>query len=356
MSIIKDMLSSGESLFSNPIALDYDYQPKIVPYREKEMRVMASCMRPLFQGRNGQNLFVFGPSGVGKTVASKNLLKEIEEEAEDIEPIYINCWQKNTSFKVFLEICDLLGYKFTQNKRGDELFTIIKQFLNKKSTVIIFDEVDKAEDLDFIYSILEEVYKKTLILITNDKNWLSNLDNRLRSRLVAQTMEFQPYNLTEIRGIMTQRIDYAFVRDVWEESAIDLAVKKTSEIKDLRSGLYLLKEAGNSAESRGSKKIEISDVENSIQKLDQFSVNDVENLKDDTKQILEIIKEKPGSKIGDVYKKYQESGGNMIYKTFQRRISKLEKDKFISCTKLEGGPEGNTTIINLPAEKKLTDY
>ena len=30
--------SSSESFFRNPIGLDYDYQPKLVKYRENEMR------------------------------------------------------------------------------------------------------------------------------------------------------------------------------------------------------------------------------------------------------------------------------------------------------------------------------
>jgi len=104
MGVIKSVLGSSGSLFRIPDALDYDYQPKVVPYRDKEMRVVANVIRPLFGGRNAGNIFVFGSPGVGKTVAVKNLLKEIEEESDDIETVYLNCWQKNTSFKIFNEI------------------------------------------------------------------------------------------------------------------------------------------------------------------------------------------------------------------------------------------------------------
>ena len=40
MAIFKDMLGSDETIFRNEIALDYSYVPKVIPYREKEQRIM----------------------------------------------------------------------------------------------------------------------------------------------------------------------------------------------------------------------------------------------------------------------------------------------------------------------------
>ncbi len=68
------------------------------------------------------------------------------------------------------------------------------------------------------------------------------------------------------------------------------------------------------------------------------------------------MKENSGQKIGDVYKAYQNSGGSAIYKTFQRKIAKLAEDRFITANKIEGGREGNTTIVSYGKEKKLTEF
>jgi len=159
MALFKDMLKADESLFRNEIALDYSFMPKLAPYRESQQRYIAACIKPLFQKRNGKNLFIYGKPGIGKTLICKKVLDAIEEETdEEILPIYINCWKTNTSFKIMNEICKAIDYKFTQNKRTEELFEIIKQILNKKSVVFCFDEIDKVEDLDFAYSILEDIY------------------------------------------------------------------------------------------------------------------------------------------------------------------------------------------------------
>src|SRR3989344_8765986 len=145
MSLFKDMLRSGETLFRDTVVLDYDFQPKILQFRENEQMRFATAIRPLLQGHNGRHLFVYGPLGVGKTTACKHILKELAEETDEVIPIYINCWKENTTFKIFSKICDDLGYKFIQNKKTSELFSLIKQKLNKVSAVFVFDEIDKLE-------------------------------------------------------------------------------------------------------------------------------------------------------------------------------------------------------------------
>lgn len=347
MTLFKDMLKEGESLFKDPVALDFDYIPKLLPYREKEQRYVAECIKPLLKQRNGRNLFIYGAPGIGKTAAIKWVLRDLEEETDEVIPIYINCWKQNTTFKILVEICEQIGYRFTQNKKTNQIFEIIKEHMNKSSVVFAFDEVDKVEDLDFLYMILEEIFKKTIILITNFKDYILNLDERIKSRLVADSLEFKQYEDKEIAGILKSRLKYAFVPKVWDEKALSAAIKKTAEIKDIRSGLYILKEAGTLAEDESSRKIKINHVEKAIEKLENFSIKNSSELEEDLQEILEIIKQNSGSKIGELYKKYQEKGAKTTYKTFQRKIEILEKNKFISVKKTMGGSEGNTSIVSL---------
>ncbi len=294
MALFKDMLKSDETLFKNPVALDYDYMPKLMKYREGEQQQMASCIKPLLQKRNTRNLFIYGQPGIGKTLACKNVLKELEEQSDEITPIYINCWQKNTSFKILIEICGLLNYKLTHNKKTDELFNIVKGILNKKSVVFVFDEADKLDDFDFLYSILEEIYRKSIFLINNDSKWLSELEDRIKSRLMPETLGFRPYNGNETDGIIRERIKYAFYDNVWPEEAIEIAVEKTFELQDIRSGLFILREAGNNAEDRSSKKITLEDVKKALDKLPDFSSKKSDELDEDKKSILYIIRNNSG--------------------------------------------------------------
>jgi archaeal cell division control protein 6 len=355
MSLFKDMLKSGETLFRDTIVLDFDFQPKVIKFRENEQMRFATSIRPLLQGYNGRNLFVYGAPGIGKTTACKHVIRELEEETDEVVPVYINCWKHNTTYKIYLKVCENLGYKFVQSKKTSELFDLIKQKLNKKSVVFIFDEIDKLEDTDFLYAILEDVYRKSIFLITNYRDSYSEMDERIRSRLNPEFLNFKSYNESEVSGILRQRREYAFVTNCWDEEAFKEIVEKCSDIKDIRVGLYLMRESGNIAEEKNAKKVSLIHVADAIKKVDDFHIKPKDGLDDDLRLILDLIKDHNGKKIGDVYTAYSTMGGEMSYKSFNRRVNKLKESRFISTEKVSGR-DGNTTLVHYSAEKKLTDF
>lgn len=352
MGTFDKILSHGESLIKNENALDFDFIPKLIPHRDREQEQIAQAIKPLFMKRTGRNLFIHGPPGVGKTLAAKHVLRELEDKTDDIKVVYVNCWKQNTSYKVAVSICAQIGFRFVQNKNTTELFQVVSRILNEDSAaVFVFDEIDKVEDTDFLYHLLEEVYHKTIILITNYQTWLTDLDERVRSRLTPEQMGFKRYNATETTSILRNRLSYAFPEGVWSDEAFALVASKAGELKDIRSGLFLLKESAMAAEEKAKRQIDAEDVKKALAKLDDFTIKNSEDLEDETKDIYELVKKNSGKKIGELFEVYQTEGGKSSYKTFQRKIDKLSENKFISTTK-QTGKGGNTTIV----EKKLTEY
>lgn len=354
MGFFDDTLREGESVFRNENALDYEFVPKMLPFREDKQHAIAACVKPLLQDRNGRNALVFGAPGIGKTAATKWVLKDLEETTDEAIPIYVNCWQKNTTHKIFVELCHQLGFMFTQNKNSEELFKIIKQHTLRKPAVFVFDEIDKAEDLDFLYALLNDIYKKSVILITNYKSWFDNIEDRIKSRLTPELIEFEEYNPEQIQKILQERISIAFVPGSWHADAFNTIAEKAAMAKDVRTGLYLLHEAGLIAEEQASTKITKEHAEKAVAKLGAFSSKKQDELDDDEKKILLVVKENSGKRIGDLFKLYQCGGGKSSYKTFQRRIDKLSRANYISSEKITGGKEGTTTIVS--ANKKLDEY
>ncbi|MBI3035967.1 AAA family ATPase [Candidatus Woesearchaeota archaeon] len=356
--LFKDILGSSESLFKNEsdVPLDFSFVPKPILYREKEQRAIAACIKPMFQDKSGRNIFIYGQPGVGKTAACRHLLREIEDETEEIVPIYINCWKHNTTYKIVLEVCDFMGFKFVQNKKTEELFRWIRQTLNKKAVVFVLDEADKLEDLDFLYMLLEDIARKSIVLITNYRDWINEIEERIKSRLMPEVIEFKPYDHNETKGILKQRMEYAFQPNVWGNDAFELIAKKAFEMQDIRAGLYLMKQAGLIAEDKSSRKIIIEHAQLALEKIKDFSIKSPSELAEDEQLILGLVKNNSGKKIGDLFRLYQQNGGKLVYKSFQRKIDKLQKSKFILVEKTAGGDEGNTTIIKSNAEKKLTEF
>lgn len=353
-NLFKDMLKDSESLFKNPIALDYDYQPKLIPYRDNEQHYIASCIKPLLQDRNGKNLFIFGKPGVGKTVATKHVLQDLEENHDGVQQIYINCWKKDTPYKVVLDVCEQIGYKWIQQKKTEELFQKVKEVLNKTSTLFVLDEADKLQDTSIIYSIIEDIYKKTILLITNEKDWINTIDKRLLSRLVPELLEFKPYNQEETKEILKQRAQYAFNQNIFEEKAFNSIAEETFRLQDIRTGLFLLKESALIAENKSLKKIKLEHSEEAIKKLATFTSKDEKHLQEDEKQILELIKGNSGKSIKDLYSIYS-LNNSLAYRTFQRKIKQLETAKQITLKDHKDG-WGYYKTVEFGSLKTLEDY
>jgi cell division control protein 6 len=347
MGIFDEILKEEETLFKNEFALDYDFVPKEIPHRENQQHYIAECIAPLLKNRNGRNIFVCGSPGIGKTLAIKHIFKELEEKTSEIFSIYINGWKKDTSYKILVDICEQIGYKWTHNKRTDELMKIISEILNKKSAVICIDEVDRVKEVDIIYSLCEDLFKKSIIVIANDKNWISKLDQRIKSRLMPEYLEFKEYTLEETKDIMIQRINLCFHNNIWDPLATNLVIAKTSEIRDIRSGLFLLKESGVAAENRASKTINLEHAEIAVSKLEGFKIKKAEDFNEDELIILKLIEENSGKTIKELFDVFE---GNISYRTFHRKIEDLNKNNMIEF----GDKKGKSIIVNY--SKKLTEF
>jgi archaeal cell division control protein 6 len=356
MGLFDGMLKDGESLFKNELALDFSFQPKLIQHREKEQFFLASAIRPLFQGRSGRNILIHGKPGIGKTVAVKHVFRELEEEHDEVLPLYVNCWQHNTTYKIAVELCSLLGYTFIQNKKTQDLFKEIIKTLNKTSVVFAFDEVDRVEDFDFLYTLLEGVYRKSFILISNYREWLLGLDNRIKSRLSPELLAFKEYSLVELRDILSQRRDYAFISGIFSDDALEIAVARSFELKDVRSGLHLMKEAAMIAEDGSTCVVTREHASFAMQKLDELTIKDDSNLDEERQFILNLVKLNTGKKMKELFGLYQENGGRNSYRTFHRRINDLKDGKFVVVKKMEGGSEGMTSYVHFQNVKKLTDF
>ncbi len=354
MGLFDTVLKDNESLFLDTLPLDIDFIPPILEGRENEQHYIATCVQPLFQKRNGKNLLVTGAPGIGKTVATKHVLSELHKKTDDIYTIYINCWKKDTPHKIALEICDQIDFKFIQNRDTNELFKEIARILNKKSAVVVLDEVDKITDEQIFYYLLEEINRRTLILITNNEQWLSTLDARVRSRLTPDILIFKPYTFTETKMILQKRVEFAFAPGVLDQKAFDKIVERSFEAKDIRAGLYLLKEAGEIAEQNAQRKISMNHADKAIAKLRDFKLKSTTTLDAQEQTILDLVKVNSGSTTKQIYEFYQKKGGGQSYSNFHKKIKSLEQGKFISLEERNEGP-GKATIVRYGI-KTLQDF
>lgn len=348
MSLFEDILHDNESLIKDIDVLDFNYMPKLILYRENEQNELAYAIKPLFNNMSGSNVLLYGTQGVGKTLSSKRVLDELDDY-DEINKIYFNAWQYNTEYKIYSHINDYFGNISASNK-VDEVQKLALESLNEKPVVIIIDEVDKLDDFNILYIFLEKIKVKSLIFLTNYETLVSRIDQRIISRLNLKRREFKPYTKDQVKGILNERIKYAFYdSSCIDKDALNKIVESVDLNGDIRRGLTLLKESAFLAESKSLRTITIDVVNDVIKDLISVKTNNINNesdLSDDQKQLLELIKEFKEIKIGDLYSHYTKKGGLKSYKYIQRTVDKLKKGRFVKTKKVHLS-NGYTTIITV---------
>jgi len=117
------------------------------------------------------------------------------------------------------------------------------------------------------------------------------------------------------------------------------------------TGIFLLKECGDIAESRSSKKIILQDVEKAISKLQDFKIKN--DLNDNQNEILELVKKHSGKAIKDIFNYYKKG---ISYRTFRRRLEELQNAKLITLEEKSIGNAGKVAYAYYGLNKNLSEF
>lgn len=170
------------------------YIPEKLFGRESQIQEILCCLSPLLKKRKPINLWLYGEPGTGKTATVTYLLNHLKEKA-GVKGILINCWQKDTFYEVLDEIVSQLRILRAEEHRTSFKLEKLRRYLNDQPFVIVLDEVDQlkpSERSATLYN-LDSVGNVGIICISNSRQPLFELEERVRSRLNPYTVFFPAY-------------------------------------------------------------------------------------------------------------------------------------------------------------------
>ena len=268
MKGIFERLDAG--VFRDERALLPEYAPAEILYRGDEMRAFARSMQGVARGSRPENLFVYGPTGTGKTTVARRVLSELAEYTDRAVPVYVNCWQHSTRQAVLSLIAEALGEALPRRGIGsDEIFSRIIQSMKyqQKAVIVVLDEADRIANFEgqpLLYDLsrAKENFGVDfgLVLISNATDLTARLDDRIRSSLRLSPLEFKKYSPSQLKDILSARAKTALLPQACGEEIIGLCAAFGAKAGgDARVALETLWQAARNAEKRGSKKIEERD-------------------------------------------------------------------------------------------------
>lgn len=262
--------SASDTILINPQVLSDKYLPDNLLFREKEMEEIGKHFVDFMVQGIPTNLFIWGPTGTGKTHAIQILVREYNDLASrdgiPSRAVYVNAKGK-TYYQAIISLLHNLGIDFPARGLGvaEALQALDKFFgVTKESFVIVFDELDKmkqsvlskedpVDSLIYIMSRLDEMVSKPdvlLVAISNDNTLLKRLKEPTMSKFRPIPVYFREYDANELKAILMDRIERAFVPGSVDEAAVSLlAALIKKEGRDLRWAFRVLLQA-----AKGKKK------------------------------------------------------------------------------------------------------
>jgi archaeal cell division control protein 6 len=206
---------------------DFNYIPDEPFMREEAKQLIDEMLRFEMSGIPTHQA-VIGSKGSGKTLTLK-FLKKVMAENTDLNIIYANCRENNTSFKIF-------AYFLGLEARGASLSELYGRFCKQYTgkTVVLLDEIDlmspKDKRRDILYFLSRSENPYMVIMLSNDYRVLNEIDPSTRSSLQPMPVYFKNYDAQQLQKILHQRAQSGL--HSWQESHLAeiaaLSTKRTN--------------------------------------------------------------------------------------------------------------------------------
>jgi len=376
---IFDELEIKVQIFRDREMLSHTYIPARLPHRDQEIRQIALILNATFLGSRPSNILIYGQTGTGKTAVVKYLGLQMGEKANrettPVKFVHINCKQVNTAYGILANI----SHEFTTDWEDTIPFTgwplekVYSALTTKIDdaggvTIIVLDEIDwlvnkSGDDVLYHLTTINESLtnaKVSLIGVSNNTKFAEFLDPRVKSRLGEESLTFPPYKAPQLRDILKQRAETAFMTEALDDGVLaHCASRAAQEHGDARKALDLLRIAGELAERKDSSQVTKEFVNEAESMMEYDSLRKVITaLPIQQKSLLLAIYlnesqgNLPQQTTGDVYNTYRNLCRRFdINILTQRRvadlISELDMLGIINARVVSLGRGGRTRFINI---------
>ena len=350
------------------------FQLNFVPeevYESEEISEVAKFFADFIDYDFSDAIFLVGPSGTGKTLSVRYMIREMRELTANIGVSYLNCRAFSTKYAAIRRIAMDLGIDIPVRGLGtseayEKLFERVRNF---KKVLIVLDEVEKLRNYDnLIYNLTRasEIYEVdvpiSIIFISNNIHLFRILDDATSSSLNMKSIVFDRYNADELYEIIRYRAENGLNSDIYDNAVLRyIAAKSARRSGDARLAISSLYKSAEFCDENDIKITEEVVDKTFKEALEEIELDTLKKIHFHALLILYamskmIRKEEESVYVKEVYNKYRriciELGEEyMSYMHFYNHLSYLQSLDTVLLTK-ERGSRGGYRIsahLNVPA-------
>lgn len=271
--------------------------------RDAQLQKVTKMLRIALGDNRPPNLFLYGPSGTGKSLITKAVCKNISRlcQRRNIRfgTIEVNCQDLDTLGVAVYELATQAAtaadvevavpkHGVATKEKWDELYRIITE--NFDSVVFVLDELDmlvgRRDKQEPAFSRLLYKLSRTganeeltthisVVAISNDTRMMDAVGSRALSSFSPEDVHFDDYDATQLKAILRRRQD-AFHDGVLQDDVIPLAAAFAAQTHgDARKAIDLVRVAGELAEREGTDHVREEHVRKAQAKVEKNRVLEV---------------------------------------------------------------------------------
>jgi len=284
--------STSVEIFDNERVLKEGWKPEELPERDQELDEIRKALAPATRGVNAHNLFLFGKTGQGKTVAVDHELDLLQNWADnegdlDLDIVQISAHNQSTSYQLAGHLIkEIRGGTRPSGIDQQTMFDLLYDELRNlgETVIIVIDEIDSIGTNDeLLYELprarangnIRDDQWISIIGISNDLEFRDNLSPKVKDSLYDSELEFKPYDATQLEAILGRRAERAFVDGVLSPGAIPLCAAFAAQDEgSARQAIQLLYTAGELALNQEDHSVDESHVRDARDILERKRIED----------------------------------------------------------------------------------
>lgn len=274
------------NIIVNENLLNSRYVPNTVIARDEQMEKMGHYLSPVLRQGDPSNMYIWGDTGVGKTITVKYLLRVLTEglktEGKDIliDTVTLDCTAHSFEIAACVEILtQISGFSIPFGRQFYQYLDDIWQIIDKKASehsfytlILFFDEIDAfTEPNNILYqfsrALAHQKIKSSnvaieIIIASNQKDFLDTLNGKVISSTSFRFIDFPDYNARELCEILKLRKE-AFAEGVLSDEVIKYCSKNVADRYhgDARKAIDILTEAARNIIKNNGSEITIEEID-----------------------------------------------------------------------------------------------
>jgi cell division control protein 6 len=338
---------------------DEDHRPQRLLHRESETQLLLEALDPGDDGARRGHAVLSGPSGVGKTVLSKQCCERLRERRGTIDA-HVRCLgaEPGTIYRRAIGGFQMGLDDVDQNEAVADVIALLQEVAADATpgAVVVLDEADdiKTEAVETLSSLRG---LSVVVICHNPNDWFNRLPPDVRDRFKAGTeIALDRYGGAELGDILERRAEAGLRAGTWNRDQLEFIADHQAGVA--RDAIQSLRAAAEVAGERGHDTIHESDIERGFERAKRdIREGNIKSLPVTHLLLYEIVRQ--ASEIGatDLHSVYDRVAEEALYNTPKQSVGKRARrnqiQKLVDYDLVDYKGE-NQDRVYWPTERELT--